>query len=731
IGESSRNVNFAGNLDNFGTTTAGADVSGTVNNYGVYVVAGNGITLDGSFTNSADAALLVTGSATISGINEAAGSTIGVQSGGTLTVDQAAVTAYFANAGTVRFGSDLEFTGDVTGAGGAFTGVNGTENLEFSGTTSGSGVFSNLAAVRYTGTNETNVLTGTYGDLELADAVKVVDNGLVQVDGTFTNGNGVRVTATGELRLKGAAAGAGDFTNAGTFDIDSDIIVTKHVDNSGTVNVNGQALLADATNNAGGTINLAGTGSTAFLDDNAGTVNLSGTTSGVIAGTNSGVITASGENTGVGVTDNTGLIDVTGDDAIVTAKNSGTISISGTDAELYGTNEGAVAVTGSATTVMTDVAGASYTVGSGAVLTLGDNGGTYNADFDISGSVMVDALADFNGTVSATEGSRIIVTENAAGIDAASFLTPANKGILDLYGWSDLTGKTISNNVQVHYGLVDADLAGTSIAAGGVLGINADSTLNSKLDNAGTVQVGPDALLIYGAPAGTPIDGRYDVAGVMWMTDDAEFSGDIAVSGVLFGDGDLAFTGSVNNTGVVYSDGETSFSGPTSGTGTVYGNATYSGAAGNVYGGSYTGLTIHNAATLTDKAWVETMNLNGSLGIADGVTLTIEGPTNGSGAMAGGGTVVYNGNSSVQSIYAGRYNDLVIGSGAVGNLDAKGDIFISGDALDQSANAGIAVSSATVTYDGSRPQQVMAGSYNALNLEGTGTKLMETGVFSV
>ncbi|MBQ7696388.1 MAG: DUF4347 domain-containing protein [Lentisphaeria bacterium] len=734
IDETSRNVNFTGNLDNFGTATAGVNVSGTVNNYGVYVVSGNGMTLDGSFHNNADAALLVTGNATISGIDDAAGSTIGVQSGATLTVAQAAVTANFANAGTVRFGSDLEFTGAVTGAGGAFSGVNGTENLEFSGTTSGSGVFDNLAAVRYTGTNETNILTGTYGDLELADAVKIVDNGLVQVDGTFTNGNGVRVTATGELRLKGAAAGAGDVTNAGTFDVDGDITVNNHVDNSGTVNVNGQALLADATNNAGGTINMAGAGSIVMLDDNAGTVALSGNTAtAIVGGTNSGVIAASGTGAGVLAGNNTGSIQVTGDDVAVTTNNGGSISVSGTNAELYGDNAGAVAVTGagSATTTMTDAAGASYTVGSGAVLTLGNNGGTYNADFDISGSVVVDAVADFNGTVGANEGSRIIVTGNAAGIDAAGFLTPANKGILDLYGWSDLTGKTISNNVQVHYGLVDADLAGTSIAAGGILGINADSTLNNKLDNGGTVQVGPDALLVYGAPAGTPIDGRYEVAGVMWMTDDAEFSGDIAVSGVVTGDGDLAFTGSVNNAGIIYSAGETGFSGPTSGTGSVFGDAAYSGAAGNVYGGSYTSLTIHNAANLTDKAWVETMNLNGSLSVADGTTLTLEGPTNGSGVMAGGGTVIYNGNASVQSIYAGRYDNLVIGSGAIGNLDAKGDIFIGGDALDQSANAGIAVSSATVTYDGNSPQQVMAGSYNGLSLVGTGTKLMENGVFSV
>ena len=736
IDETSRNVKFTGNLDNFGATTASVNVSGTVNNYGVYVVAGSGMTLDGSFHNTAGAALLVTGNGAISGIDDAAGSTIGVQSGATLTVAQAAVTANFANAGTVRFGSDLEFTGSVTGAGGAFSGVNGTENLEFSGTTSGSGVFENLAAVHYTGANETNILTGVYGNLQISDAVKIVDNGVVQVDGTFINGNGVRVTPTGELRLKGAAAGAGDVTNAGTFDVDSDITVNNHVANSGTVNVNGAAALDDVTNNAGGTINMAGNGSYITLDDNAGTVNLNGSTSvAVVTGTNSGVIAASGTGSGVFAGNNTGLIDVTGNNvAVNTPGNGGTISVSGTNAVLAGDNSGAVAVTGTgtATTTMTDTAGASYTVGSGAVLTLGDNGGTYNGSFDISGAVVVDALADFNGTVTAAEGSRIIVTGNAAGIDAASFLTPANKGILDLYGWTDLTDKAISNNVQVHYSLVDADLAGTSIAAGGVLGINADSTLNNKLTNAGTVQVGSEALLIYGAPAGTPIEGRYDVAGVMWMTDDAEFSGPITVSGAVIGDGDLAFAGPVANFGLIGSiDGEASFTGPTSGTGSVYGAAVYSGAAGSVYGGNYTTLTVQNGATLADKAWVETMSLNGSLGVADGATLTIGGPTYGVGMMAGGGTVVYNGNSAVQSIYAGRYSNLVIGSGAIGSLDAKGDIFISGDALDQSVNAGIAVSSATVTYDGNRPQQVMAGSYNALTLNGTGTKLMETGVFSV
>jgi hypothetical protein len=217
----------------------------------------------------------------------------------------------------------------------------------------------------------------------------------------------------------------------------------------------------------------------------------------------------------------------------------------------------------------------------------------------------------------------------------------------------------------------------------------------------------------------------------MQMTNDAEFSGDVIVHGSVIGSGDLAFSGSLNNDGTVSSlGGEAIFTGATSGSGSVVGSASYSGAATHVYGGAYDSLTVGSAAVLGGDAQVWNMNLNGSLGTADGSTLTIYGTANGNGTMTGGdGTVVYNGIAAMQRMYAGRYDNLVIGNSAVGKFNARGDIFISGDAVNRSAKAGIAVTNAAVTYDGAEAQRVMAGSYAALVLDGTGTKLMEPGVF--
>ena len=432
---------------------------------------------------------------------------------------------------------------------------------------------------------------------------------------------------------------------------------------------------------------------------------------------NNGEIAVVGDDVSVWTETNNGTVSVSGDDADVTvADNYGSITVSGDNAALAGNNASGGSVTvaegGSAATTMTDEAGSKWNIDSGAELTLNDNGtGAYNGGFNNNGDLAVNTPSVFNGSVNGSDDSTITVTANGAGTDISKLM---GNGTLQLDGEVDLTDTAITGNVQVNYELDDAKLAGTTITEGATLGINADSTLNAALANNGTVQVGENATLTY-TDSVEEVGGAYDV------------------QGEVYGEDTLVFTGAVNNDGTVSSANGTTFTGATSGSGDVNGKAVYDGNAQSVFGGDYTDLTVNTQATLAEgvQAEVEDMNLNGTLATGSDSTLTINGATNGDGTMTGGdGEVVYNGSGDEQKIYAGQYNDLTIGSDAAGQFDTKGDISISGNAVNESANAGINVTNATVTYNGNSDQNAMAGNYDTLVMTGSGTKLMETKVFS-
>ena len=707
---------FQGGFTNNGEFRAGGAYDGLVTNNSIFTVTASGLTLPAANLDNAAGTVAVAAGVqtTIDGVGTGA---LNVAKGAQVTLANVAAADFMSvvTAGTIAATGDVTFSGTVEAQDSAV--FVGTGNMTFSGNTSGKAVFN--GNVVYTGAIPASVMGGTYaGDLTFdGTGTKIFDGAVVTVAGTLTNNSGAALVNISTVSIKGAA-GNGIYTiEAGSSLIVNGSDADVSVDNAGNVTVIGDNASVNVSDNSG-TITVSGEDAGVLAVNNTGTVTLSGNSVTVdVTGTNSGTITASGEDAGVVAANNTGLIDVTGNNAAIEAGNSGTIAVSGNNAELGGNNKGFVSVEGSATTTMTDEAGASYDIGSGSVLTLGGNGGTYNADFNNAGTVRVDAPSVFNGSVTGSEDSRIIVTENAAGTYAASFFSSANKGALELYGWSDLTNKNIANNVQVYYGLADADLAGTTITAKGFLGINADSTLNTAPVNNGTVHVGKDATLTYTDAVGE-VGGTYDV------------------DGELSGEGALVFTGAVNinDGGLISAADGTTFTGKTSGSGSVSGDVTYSGAAVNVFGGAYTGLTVNTHATLMEgvQAEVEDMTLNGTLGTGDGSTLILNGATLGNGAMTGGdGEVVYNGSAAEQSIYAGTYNDLTLGENAVGDFDVRGDISIRGDAVNLSYDAGLAVTDATVTYDGSSPQQVMAGSYDALVLNGTGSKRMEADFFSV
>ena len=676
--------NFNGGFTNAatGVVNAQTNVNGHIANSGMYNTVADGIVIGSSFTNTATGTLSVTANTQLEAL---IGGTINVQQKGTLTVEVTEINSNLLNNGTVVVSNSANYlgvTGSILKGNGTFTSAD-PATLVFAGdvATGTAAVFQNIYNVEYTGTSENgqNIILGTYNNLTLNGAFKVVDDGAVIVNGGFANNNEVKITDDGELILNGNVAGNGIYSNEGLL------------------------VFSETASGSAATVN------------NSGVANVNADNFNVASGSNTGSLNINGDGVSASV-ENTGSLIINGNDVDLNTVNNGSVTVNGSNADLAGQNNSSVTVNGSAATTMSDQAGASYNVAQGGALSLGDNGGTYNAVINNKGTVTVDApVNSFAGGVN-NEG--VVAVNSGNGLDFAALMNGNANGTVALNDEIDLRNRSINGTVEVNYSLTDEDVENMIITENSVFGINSDSTFKAPIStNNGTVRVGRDAELTL-------------------EMQDAEIKGNYDIDGVISVRGDSKFTDSVDNSGTIKTeiDGEITFAGSTSGAGRVEGNAVYEGSKIGVFGGDYSKLTIINDATLNADAVVETLALEGSLATAEGASMTINGETLGAGTMAGGkGEIVYNGNSAEQTIYAGLYNDITIGQDATGNFDIAGDIAVQGDAFNRSTNgAELAVSSGTVTYNGTGTQNVMAGTYDELIMAGSGsTKLMETDVFNV
>ena len=676
--------NFNGGFTNAatGVVNAQTNVNGHIVNSGMYNTVADGIVIGSSFTNTATGTLSVTANTQLEALISG---TINVQQKGTLTVEVTEINSNLLNNGTVVVSNSANYlgvTGSILKGNGTFTSAD-PATLVFAGdvATGTAAVFQNIYNVEYTGTSENgqNIILGTYNNLTLNGAFKVVDDGAVIVNGGFANNNEVKITDDGELILNGNVAGNGIYSNEGLL------------------------VFSETASGSAATVN------------NSGVANVNADNFNVASGSNTGSLNINGDGVSASV-ENTGSLIINGNDVDLNTVNNGSVTVNGSNADLAGQNNSSVTVNGSAATTMSDQAGASYNVAQGGTLSLGDNGGTYNAVINNKGTVTVDApVNSFAGGVN-NEG--VVAVNNGNGLDFAALMNGNANGTVALNDEIDLRNRSINGTVEVNYSLTDEDVENMIITENSIFGINSDSTFKAPIStNNGTVRVGRDAELTL-------------------EMQDAEIKGNYDIDGVISVRGDSKFTDSVDNSGTIKTevDGEITFAGSTSGAGRVEGNAVYEGSKIGVFGGDYSKLTIINDATLNADAVVETLALEGSLATAEGASMTINGETLGTGTMAGGkGEIVYNGNGAEQTIYAGLYNDITIGQDATGNFDIAGDIAIQGDAFNRSTNgAELAVSSGTVTYNGTGTQNVMAGTYDELIMAGSGsTKLMETDVFNV
>ena len=761
-------LNFSAGLNNTGTINAYTDLTSSITNKGNYVVMADGIRIDNKLGNE-NGTLTIAANAEL--LHDIKG-TIAVQQGASLTIDDlTAIESNLANNGTVVINNAsnyLAVKGDILLGSGTFTSAN-TASLVFAGNVAAgtSAVFNNILNVEYAGTSENgqNIINGVYQNLILTQgtAFKIIDQGTVTVNETFTNGSSVQITATGNLILNKAVAGDGAYTNAGTFNINAATAINGTVTNSGTLNANSDVAFQSTVTNSG-TLNAASNANFGTLV-NSGIANANGTV-GVADLQNSGAFNVNGTAFVAGSNNADGIITVNGGMVASGLDNAGTVQVNaaGTLAlKDNGVLNGTVVNGGRVIAEADDAAFGANFHNTGLLDVNGDNasfaGNSNNGTITVNG-----AKADFKDAVN----NGVVVFKNSdVLIDGFD-----NNGTIQIHAYDDLDLSQLDNKegfIEFH---VDATITeditegGISVGGGHTLTLNMDEVKGNYLVSDGTLVIEAQSA------DSVTIDADMNVnKGSLVVNNDAVFNKDLYISdlGTLQSKGDAAFNGVVNNNGTAQINGDALFSNPvdnsgtfqfnsdaifnsavnnngtingsdnaavtfkgaTNGSGTVNGNAVYQAYGANVYGGNYNSLILLNGGNLNADANVGAMDLNGTLATGSGSSLVINGATSGSGVITAQGSVVYNGNGSVQSIYAGSYNDIAIGPDAVGNIGTNGDITISGNAFDQSANAQIAVGSGKVTYNGTGEQHVMAGTYDELIMAGSGTKLMEAAVFNV
>ena len=643
----SEEVSFNAGFVNTGVVTAYADVNGTVVNDGTYIIASDGLTIGGEGTQLINNGLLDV--AEDARLEAVVNGTVSVREGATLSAGVTEIAGDLRNEGTVKVDNEhnyLAVTGDVLKADGTYTSEEAA-TLVFSGSVEKgtSAAFDNITNVVYNATASEvpgedgkllgtyaegqNIILGTYDNLTLEGSFKVVDDGAVTVDGTITNTNEVKVAGDAALTLNGAVAGDGIYTNEGLLSFSETAAgAAATINNSGRTDING-AVDVDT---------LA----------NSGTVNI-----------NADGIVVNGSNSGESVND--GTINVNGDNTVLNVVNreDGSITVNGDDAKLGGWNLGDVTVNGSAATTMQDAAGASYTVAEGGSLSLGDNGGTYNAAISNNGTVSIDAsVSSFAGGIT---NNGVVEVNESENLDLASLLAGNANGQITLNDKISLQDLTVVGGIQVNYGLSGDDLSGTKVAENATLTINADSTVNQSVEeNKGTVKIADGVTFTVDA-ADAAFDGTYEINGSLVTTGNADFNGTVNNTGSIAVGGDADFSGAVNNTGsmdvagyadfsgavnntgsiassnasfsgalvnngTISVDNMVIFSGETSGSGRVESDiAIYDGDATGIFAGDYGTLVVYNGATMLGDAETDQLYLYGSIETHEDGTLTVNG----------------------------------------------------------------------------------------------------------
>lgn len=723
-----------------------------------FIVAGQGITITGNFTQTAGTVIVQAGKLILDGVtNSLAGNVSGAgwlsldNTGAvgttTLSAGVALTVAHIdVQYGTLALGANVSYAGNYIQTG---TLVLNAHTLTLSGVASLAGSI---------GTNGALALTGA----ETLDGATI--NGSTAIDVSATT------TLRGAALTLGGAAGATaniDVLVGGTLRLADDngisaASTTSKVQVSGTLLKSGyageSAIVANLFNYstvvpvgtitvAGGTLGLQGTHSgIGGLVNGAGTLAFDGATS--IASINPGTMLKVAN-----------VLQTTGSVTVATSlsyagswvQTGGTLTASKTDV---------LTLTGSAQFQAGDVFGPGTIAASSVLLGTGlaiDGGLHLNLSGNSvqTGYVYIGDLANAAPTVSVLDGASYTLL-SGSNIEGG----PGN-------GMLAVAGSLASQGPGANYIYAATSVTGTLNVASGMLDLDGTATLGGSVVGAGILYIGGTTTIAAGAAvsvselsvAGTlNVLGNESYAGTVLLGSSADLSvaagATLTLSGPIYlngyyddinGSGVVATTGSVTVSGTIgyptFIDGDTTFSvagtadqsgdlyvGYSAGASSVVENlagATWSDHGGNIYAGSGSGtfentgtFSFDGAGTASITANFDNTNvvqiLNGDLGI--------------SGTVTGGGSFEIGNGATLGVVTAFDPTATVGFNGAAGDLQVSGygtvatgiASFATGDEIDLvnfsfASAAGLSLSGGVLTAtDGTNIAHFVVGAGHSL-----------------
>ena len=573
--------------------------------------------------------------------------------GGNLDLDSdgnTTLTGTLDIAGTsdLTVGENLLITGDYTGGDNVTLTVTGTTDL------TGTLAVTNDLLIDGTGAITLADTVTTTGNATITGGASVSLNGSLDVGGNLNLDSVNNTTLIGTLDI----AGTSDLTVGENLLITGDytggdnvtLTVTGTTDLTGTLAVTND-LLIDGT----GAITLAdtvtATGNATITGGASVSLNGSLDVNGALD------LDSDGNTTLTGILDVAGISDLNiggnlGIDGSYTGNNDVTMTVTGTT-DLIGTlavtNDLLIDGTGAITLADTVTATGNATITGGASVSL-------NGSLDVDGNLDLDSVSnttligtlDIAGTSDLTVGENLLITGDYTGGDNVT---------MTVTGTTDLTGTlAVTNDLQID-GTGAITLADTVTTTG-----NATITGGANVSLNGSLDV--DGSLDLNSVNNTTLIGTLDIAG----TSDVTVGENLLITGDYTGGDSVTLT--VTGT-IALSTGESeAFTIGGALALTSVGNATLSGT-----------FIIDGISTLTvgDENTESAFDLTGTLTGKDGVTLTVTGTTDLTGALAVTNDLLIDGTGAITlaDTVTATGNATITGGDSVslnGSLDVDGSL---------------------------------------------------------